>query len=66
MENEEQPEKHDNQKQPDEHASENIEIVDVEYNEAYGTWIKHTKQDQIPPTPIFHGGESCDLNQGPT
>lgn len=41
---------------PKEKPSENIEIFDIEVDEAIEKWKK--AKNQIPATPIFHGGES--------
>lgn len=49
------------QKEPRETAtendSENIEVIDIEMEEA-GAWKR--QKNQFPATPIFHGGELDD------
>lgn len=51
----EELETNENQKQPNEKSSENLETVEVATENATGSWKKHN--DRIPATPIFHGGK---------
>lgn len=51
---EEVKEKCDGQKPTNETNSEDIEVIDVETSGECGAWKK--KEDQVRPTPIFHGG----------
>ena len=52
---EEVEEKCDGKKPTNETNSENIEVVDIEKSEESVAWKKD--EDQIPSTPVFHGGE---------
>lgn len=52
---EEEEETEKRESQSNEKCSENIEMIDIEMDEAIEKWKK--QKDQIPATPIFHGGE---------
>lgn len=52
---EEEEETEKRESQSNEKCSENIEMIDIEMDEAIEKWKK--QKDQIPATPIFHGGK---------
>lgn len=57
--------KPENKNSSNEKSSENIEIVDVELDEVYSNWNKR-QTDQIPATPIFHGGKIFTFTSTPS